>query len=128
VLHAGFEFVDAGDIDFGASANRGGGILRDLACFGERVGRRKLDFQPLGELVRVTPNLAHLLAGVTWDQFFLLKRTAKSVGVYLPAPHSMIPQLENGSLDGYARRSVRNWDGQWRKRAANNRGDEEGGA
>jgi hypothetical protein len=32
-------------------------------------------------------------------------------------PNSMIPQLENPSLDVMAQESVRNWDGPWRKRA-----------
>ncbi len=53
VLHAGFELMDLRDIDFGASANRGSGILRDLARFGQGLRGCKLDFQPLGELVRV---------------------------------------------------------------------------
>src|SRR6267143_1980282 len=101
VLHAGFQFLDADDIDFGANPNRGGGILRDLARFGKCFGGCQLDFQPLCELVRVTPNLPHLLAGITWDQFFLLNRRTKNVGIYLPVPHPMIPQLENGSLNGY---------------------------
>src|SRR5256886_3959360 len=32
-------------------------------------------------------------------------------------PNFMIPHLENASLDGRARVSVRNWEGEWRKRA-----------
>jgi len=32
-------------------------------------------------------------------------------------PNFMIPHLENASLDGRARASVRNWEGEWRKRA-----------
>src|SRR5258708_2063056 len=106
VLHARFEFVDSRNIYFGASANRGGGILRDLAGFGECLGGCQLDFQPLCKLVRVTPNVAHLLTRVTWDQFLLLKRrrhktrvllcisivhdTAETAGLFVTEPTYMV--------------------------------------
>src|SRR5258708_23342909 len=83
VLDAGFDLMDLRHIDFGASANRGGGILRDLAGFGQCLGGCQLNFQPLGKLVRVTPNVAHLLTRVTWDQFRLLKRRRKKTRVLL---------------------------------------------
>jgi hypothetical protein len=83
VLHARFKFVDSRNIYFGARANRGGGILRDLADFRKRFRGGKLDFQPLCKFVRVTPNLTHFLAGVTWNQFFLLKRRRKKMRVLL---------------------------------------------
>src|SRR5260370_1265416 len=83
VLDAGFDLMDLRHIDFGASANRGGGILRDLAGFGQCLGGCQLNFQPLCKLVRVTPNVAHLLTRVTWDQFLLLKRRRKKTRVLL---------------------------------------------
>jgi len=51
VLHAGFEFEDAGDIDFGASANRGGASFGTWPASAGVSVAAKLDFQPLGELV-----------------------------------------------------------------------------
>src|SRR5260370_21530992 len=64
--------MDLRHIDFCARANRGSGILGNLARFGKSLSRGKLNFEPLGELVRVTPNMAHFLARVSWNQLRLL--------------------------------------------------------
>src|SRR5205823_8354698 len=58
-------------------ANRGGGLFRDQACFGKGLRGGKFDFQPLGELVGVAPNVAHLLARVAWYQCLLHKKQKK---------------------------------------------------
>ena len=68
VLHAGFEFVNARDIDFGALADRRGGLFRHESSLGKRLGGRQLDIEPFLEAVRVAPDVTHLFAGVAWDQ------------------------------------------------------------
>src|SRR5438552_6672826 len=97
VLHAAFNLMDLRHIDFGARADRGRGVFRDQSSFRESFRRGKLDFQPLGELVRVAPNLAHLLARVAWNQFPLLSGEKTIRRMF---PNSMIPHLERASLDG----------------------------
>src|SRR5260370_29939719 len=113
--HAGFDRRDLRRIDFGASPGRGGGILGDLACFGKRLGGGKLHFEPLGELVRVAPNVAHFLARVAWNQFPLLSSEKKNPKTF---PLSMIPQLESGSLEAAYWLECPNWDVPSRQRAA----------
>jgi len=67
MLDAGFDFVDAGDVDAGAFADARGGVARDLAGFGEGVGGGELDVEPFLETVGVAPDAAHLFAGVAGD-------------------------------------------------------------
>jgi hypothetical protein len=64
VLYAGFDLMDLRDIDFGAGSDCGCRILRDLARFGESLGGCQFDFQPLCKLIRIAPNVTHLLACV----------------------------------------------------------------
>jgi hypothetical protein len=72
VFYAGFGLMDLRHIDFGARANCRSRILGDLARFGKRLSSSKFDFQPLRKLVRITPNVAHFLARVAWNQLLLL--------------------------------------------------------
>src|SRR5690242_4779678 len=78
--------MDLSHINFGARANRGGGVFRNQPSLGKRLGRGKLDFQPLGELVGVAPNVAHLLARVAWNQFPLLSGEKMMLRMF-PDPH-----------------------------------------
>ena len=77
MLHAGLELVNVRDLHSGERADRGRRFFRNLAGFGERIGGGKLDFQPLGELVGIAPDMPHLLACVAWNQFPLLERKQK---------------------------------------------------
>src|SRR5205807_2560558 len=97
VLHASFELMDLRYVHFGASANGGSGLLRDLARFGKRFGGSQLDFEPLGKLVGIAPNVAHFLSRVAWNQLSLLSREKKNPRMF---PESMIAQLESASLSG----------------------------
>ena len=71
VLDAGFEFEDAGDVDFGASADGLGGVLRDLASFGQGFGGGEFDVEPAGEFAGIAPHPAHGLARIPWNQGLL---------------------------------------------------------
>ncbi len=105
VLHAGFNLMDLRHIDFGARTNRDRGIFGNQSSLRESFGGRQLDFQPLGELVRVAPNVAHLLACVAWNQFPLL--SGEKMRMF---PNSMIPHLESATRSEHARASVRIWE------------------
>ena len=97
VFHACFQLVNTGDIHFGTRAYRGSGLFRDLACFGQGLRGGKLDFQPLGELVGVAPNVAHLLACVAWYQCLLHKNRKRLRGQFPVFPCSMIPQMRKSA-------------------------------
>jgi len=126
-FYAGFDLMDVRHVDLGARANRGCGILGNLAGFGKSLSGCQLNLQPLRKLVRVTPDVTHFLTRVTWNQLLLLTAAQKDRGNFLQAPSSMIPQLESGSLRGANGWIVRNWDWQWRNRATTHR-DKEAGA
>src|SRR5580692_8607689 len=68
MLHARFEFVNARNVYFGAGSNGQSGVFRHKSSVGKRFRGGQLDIQPLLEAIRLAPDLAHLLAGVTWDQ------------------------------------------------------------
>src|SRR5439155_14583863 len=97
VLHAGFNLMDLRNIDFSARVDRGRGVFQDQCSLRESFRRCKLDFQPLGELVGVAPNVAHLLARVAWNQFPLLSGEKTIRRMF---PNSMIPHLDSASLAG----------------------------
>ena len=89
VLHARFDFVDARDVDFGLSSRKVcSGVLRHEAGFGERFRRGQLDLEPLGVFVGVAPDAAHFLAGITWNQFNLLR-----MFVLAAASRSIFPSI-----------------------------------
>src|SRR5258708_6029766 len=68
VFYAGFDFIDAGGIDFRAGTTRGGGVFGHLAGFRERFRGGQLHFQPFGVFAGIAPDAAHFFAGVAWNQ------------------------------------------------------------
>ena len=59
VPHFVFNFVDAGDLEPGMSAQQARGFGGNDAEFGQRLRGRQLNFQPLLKAVFVTPDPAH---------------------------------------------------------------------
>ena len=53
------DFVDAVDGEVGMLTEQTSGILRDFAGFGQRLGGRQLDLEPLTEPIVFTPDTAH---------------------------------------------------------------------
>src|SRR5580704_9099043 len=82
VFDAGFEFVNARNIHSGARANDRSGVFGHEAGFGQRLRGGQLDLEPFLEAIRIAPDLAHLFAGVTWDQI-------GSLGVNAFKPHDL---------------------------------------
>ncbi len=72
VFHLGLDLVDAVDLEAALLANGLGGRLRHHAGFGQRLGGGDFDVQPGLKLVLVTPDAAHLGAGIACDQRELL--------------------------------------------------------
>ena len=72
VLHLGFDLVDARHVEAALFADGLGGRLRNDAGLGQRFGGGDFHLQPGAELVFVTPDAAHLGAGITSDQDELL--------------------------------------------------------
>src|SRR5439155_12806689 len=68
VFYAGFQIVDARGVDFGASANRGGGFLGNFARFGQGFRGGQLDFEPFRVFIGVAPDAAHFFARIAWNQ------------------------------------------------------------
>jgi hypothetical protein len=88
VLHTRFDFVDTRGVGFGLSAQGLSGVLRDEPGFGERFSRGQLDLQPLGVFVGVGPDAAHIRAGITGNQFNLLR-----MFVLAAASRSIFPSI-----------------------------------
>ena len=74
VLHSGFDFVNAGDVEAGMGAEGFGRLGRNLAGFGKGFARRQFHLQPLGEAVFVRKDPAHFGPGVAGDHGLLLVR------------------------------------------------------
>ena len=64
VLHFGFEFVDAGDVNFSAGTQRDGRVFRNFTSFGQGFGSGEFNIQPFLIAVRVTPDTSHFFAGI----------------------------------------------------------------
>ena len=70
VTHFRFDFVDALQVEVGALADGLGGVLRDHAGLGQSLGGGHFHGQPGPKAVFVTPNAAHVRAGIAWDHGF----------------------------------------------------------
>ena len=72
MLHLGFDLVDAVKVKAALLAHGFGGRLRHEAGFGERFRGGKFNLQPGLKLVLVTPDAAHLRAGIACESRKLL--------------------------------------------------------
>ncbi len=73
VFHVAFDLQEAIDGHGCVAPQQFGGFTRDLAGFGQRLGRGELDLEPLLVPVLVAPHSAHLRAGITGDHCSVLK-------------------------------------------------------
>jgi hypothetical protein len=68
VFDLGFDLANSLKTKVGQFANRLRGLLRHNAGFGERLRGRNLNLQPGSKAVLFTPDAAHLLPRIAWDQ------------------------------------------------------------
>jgi hypothetical protein len=71
--YLGLDFVNAFQIKVTAFGNGPRGILRDNACIGQRKAGGSFNLKPAAKFIFITPDSAHLWAGITWNQRFALK-------------------------------------------------------
>ena len=97
MLHARFKFVNARHVHFGARANCHSRFFRDLACLRESFCSGNFHFQPLGEAVRVAPDMAHLRARIAWNQMRSPKTEKQATWMpdKIPISHDTAVGLEN---------------------------------